>query len=137
MAKKIPFNKAHRIAMRESGLDKVKPVEAAVKKPKGVTLNQLAQMWSEGYGEDLANDYAGVYDVLYEQYGNKEFGLEDLNNAWKNAYGEDFAENYSGVWQDLGGTPTINLDEALEDQGTQLPTEMENQIKTAMKGGKK
>lgn len=79
------------------------------------TLKEMAQNWAEGYGEDLANDYSGFYDELYEKYGNKPIPLTEIQDAWRYAYGEEIDENYTGFWGSIGGKiPLYDLDGTFE-----------------------
>jgi hypothetical protein len=68
------------------------------------TLKEMAENWAEVYGEDLAMDYGGFYDELYEMYGDKKpIPLEEVFNAWKQSYGENIDEEYEGFWGSVGG----------------------------------
>ena len=73
------------------------------------TLKEMAQNWAEVYGEDLANDYGGFYDKLYEKYGNKPIPLAEVKQAWKYAYGEDLNVEYDGFWESIGGKKLISF----------------------------
>ena len=81
------------------------------------TLKEMAQNWAEVYGEDLANDYAGFYDKLYEKYGNKPIPLAEVKQAWKYAYGEDLNMEYDGFWESIGGKKLISF---IDDEGNLL-----------------
>lgn len=72
------------------------------------TLSEMANNWAEVYGEDLANDYGGFYDELYEKYGDKPIPLSEVKQAWRDAYGEDLNLQYDGFWETIGGKKHIS-----------------------------
>ena len=76
------------------------------------TLKEMATNWAEVYGEDLANDYGGFYDELYEKYGEKTpFDLEEADDAWISSYGESLQDEYEGFWTTIGGKLALDYDE--------------------------
>lgn len=78
------------------------------------TLREMAENWAEVYGEDLANDYGGFYDELYEKYDNKPIPLDEIQESWRSAYGEEIDENYTGFWGSIGGKiPLFDLEDGL------------------------
>jgi hypothetical protein len=69
----------------------------------------MAENWAEVYGEDLAMDYGGFYDELYEMYGDKKpIPLGEVKQAWRSAYGEDLNMEYEGFWETIGGKKHIS-----------------------------
>jgi hypothetical protein len=59
---------------------------------------EFAQEWAAAYGEDLQQEYSGLYKELLKL---KRFTVLDITRLWKKLYGEDFKKEYSALYKKL------------------------------------
>lgn len=78
-----------------------------INEAKKYKFKDLAKAWQHVYGEDMEDEYPGVYQEVTGTYKDK-VTKSDLADIWNKVYGEDIADEYDGFFNSL----KENLEEA-------------------------